>query len=924
MSGIRIYELSRELNVENKVLIDLLAGMGYPVKSHSSSIEFHLVDRLRRQVKLHDLGKKPPKRAAKAKAKPDEEASAAEEKVEAHVETPPEPAPKPVEKPAAIEPAPPVAAQPAPTPPPPVAAPVAPAAPEIKQKAPEPSPEARPEPRPTPPITPRPAQPGVRPQPGAFRPPAREFTRPQQRPGQQPSQYRQGQGQGQGQGQRPFRPDTSPGGPGGRPRFEKPTGGAPGQRPFAPRPVSGAGTTRPSDEQKPSRFQPPGTRAGAAKKGARGKDAHKKKRDGEPFRTEGEIKFLKAKEKIKLKEESKRRREVDEVQRKKDAEERELQKLIAEEEHAKAEAEAKRIVIDEATTVKEFAEKTRQSVNVIISKLISRGIMATLNQTIDVDMAKEMALELGMELKTRDEAEKENVVEEEEDKEKLVPRWPVVTIMGHVDHGKTSLLDTIRKTRVTETEAGGITQRVGAYMVDVGNKGKVVFLDTPGHEAFTALRARGASVTDIVVLVVAADDGVMPQTLEAIHHAEAAKVPVVVAINKMDKPGANPDRIKQDLTAHGLVAEEWGGTTIFCEVSAKKNIGIETLLEMILLQSEVLELRANPDRMASGVIIESKLDKGRGPVATVLVQRGSLKVGDAFVAGGHSGRVRALMDDVGKRVDKAGPSTPVEVLGFGGVPQAGEKFMVVENERKAHQIAMKRQEVARVEGLTSKGHVKLENLHAQISSGEKRDLNIIIKADLQGSIEAMRQALGEIKVENLRINILHSAVGGITETDVTLAAASDAIVIGFNVRPMEKAKALAEAEEVDVRLYGIIYNVIDDIKKALEGMLKPIFKEVVTGRAEVREVFNITGIGAIAGCSVQSGKIVRNSAARLVRDSVVVYTGKVTSLRRFKDDVREVASGYECGIGLEKYSDIKNQDIIETFESQEVARKEGA
>ncbi|MDH5639513.1 MAG: translation initiation factor IF-2, partial [Nitrospinota bacterium] len=434
--------------------------------------------------------------------------------------------------------------------------------------------------------------------------------------------------------------------------------------------------------------------------------------------------------------------------------------------------------------------------------------------------------------------------------------------------------------------------------------------------------ARGASVTDIVVLVVAADDGVMPQTLEAIHHAEAAKVPVVVAINKIDKPGAEPDRIRQELSGHGLVAEEWGGETIFCQVSAKQKTGIDTLLEMILLQAEVLELRANPDREAVGTIIESRLDKGRGPVATVLVQRGTLKVGDAFVAGVSSGKVRALMDDLGKRREDVGPSTPVEVLGFDGVPTAGEVIMVVESDRKANQIAMKRQDVQRIEGLTAKGHVKLESLHAQINRGEMRDLNIILKADLQGSIEAMRQAIGDLKIENIRINVLHSAVGGITETDVSLAAASNAIVIGFNVRPTEKAKTQAESEDVDVRLYGIIYNVIDDIKKALEGMLEPIFREVVTGRAEVREVFNVTGVGAIAGSYILSGKITRNSDARLIRDSVVVYTGKLSSLKRFKDDAKEVQSGYECGIGLEKYNDIKMQDIVETFETQEVERKE--
>jgi len=621
-----------------------------------------------------------------------------------------------------------------------------------------------------------------------------------------------------------------------------------------------------------------------------------------------------------LKGTTKKWKEDDAAGRKAEEEERELLRLIEEEERGKREIESRRIVIDEATTVKEFAEKVHLGVNEIIGKLIGKGFMATLNQTIDADMAKEMASELGFEIKMLEEKEQDTKSVEEEDSDKLISRPPVVTIMGHVDHGKTSLLDTIRKTKVTEGEAGGITQRVGAYRVEL-SKGTVVFLDTPGHEAFTAMRARGVSVTDIVILVVAADDGVMPQTVEAIHHARAANVPVLVAINKIDKPGADPDRIRQDLSGHQLVSEKWGGDTIFCEVSAKSGIGIDNLLEMILLQAEILELKANPDRMAVGAIVESKLDKGRGPVATVLVHKGTLKVGDAFVTGSLYGRVRAIIDDQGQRKDSAGPSMPVEILGFSGVPDAGESFIVYENERKAHQIALKRQDADRVEGLTTRGHVRLENLHAQITKGNIKDLNIIIKADAQGSIEAVQKALDDIQIESVRINVLHGAVGGITETDISLATASDAIVIGFNVRPTEKASAMANDEEVDVRLYRVIYQAIDDIKSALVGMLEPVYKEIVTGRAEVRQTYNISKVGAIAGCYVTSGKATRNSNARLIRDDMVIHTGKITSLKRFKDDAKEVASGYECGIGLEKYNDIKLQDIIEMFKVEEVERQ---
>jgi len=848
LSGVRVYELARELGVANKVLLDLLNGMGYPVKSHSSSIDMHLGDRLRRQVKKMGLEAKSMKKTAKASAKKPA-AATAPKKAKATT----------VKSATAKKKTQPVKKAPAPTGKPTTKKPASAKGKGVKKAVPPVAKAKR---------SPISSEAAKATSPVASSPKTSDA-----------------------------KPTITPAKP--HPRRKE-------QRPF-----TGSGKTGPTLDKKPPRITRGVSHVPRTKKTAQqAKEAREKRKLEESERRLAEKR---------KREEAAIARAQKEKQRKIEAEERELQRLIDEEERAKQEAEARRIVIDEATTVKEFADKLRVGVNEIITKLITKGIMATLNQTIDADVARELALEMGYEIKTKEENELEEEITEDEDEESLAARPPVVTIMGHVDHGKTSLLDTIRKTRVTEEEAGGITQRIGAYAVKL-DKGTVVFIDTPGHEAFTAMRSRGASVTDIVVLVVAADDGVMPQTLEAIHHASAAQVPVLVAINKIDKPGANPDRIKQDMATHNLVPEEWGGKTIFCEVSAKENVGIDALLEMILLQSEILELKANPKRMAYGTVIESKLDKGRGPVATVLVQKGTLKIGDSFVSGMYYGKVRAIIDDRGKRIESAGPSMPAEILGFSGVPTAGESFMVVESERKAHQIALKREESLRLEGLTAKDHVKLENLHAQITKGEVTDLNIIIKADVQGSIEAVRKAFDDIRVESVRVNVLHGAVGGITETDIGLAAASNAIVIGFNVRPTEKANKLAEDEEVDVRLYSVIYNAIDDIKLALEGMLAPVFKEVVTGRAEVRQTFNISKVGAIAGSHVLSGKITRNSEARLIRDNVVVHTGKISSLKRFKGDVKEVTSGYDCGIGLEKYNDVKPNDIVESFVLEEIVR----
>lgn len=580
------------------------------------------------------------------------------------------------------------------------------------------------------------------------------------------------------------------------------------------------------------------------------------------------------------------------------------------------------VKIQEGSTVKDFAELMGQKVGDVIKKLMGMGILATQNHPMDMDAALLLAEEYGLKAEVVNIETAEDVLEEKADEaEALVPRPPVVTIMGHVDHGKTSLLDAIRETNVVSKEAGGITQHIGAYQVSLKGR-EITFLDTPGHEAFTAMRARGAKVTDIVVLVVAADDGVMPQTREAINHAKAANVPIIVAINKIDKPDAKPDRVKQELSDLELIPEEWGGQTIFCEVSAKKRIGIEHLLEMILIQADVLELKANPNKMAAGTIVEAKLDKGRGPVATVLVQSGTLKGGDVFVSGTQFGRVRALVNDKGERVEAAGPSVPVEVIGFSGVPGAGERFIVLEEERKARQIAEFRQAKQRTSEMAAMKKVTLEDLHTQIQEGVVKELNIVLKADVQGSAEAIADSLEKLSTAVVKLKVIHSSVGAITETDVMLAAASNAIIIGFSVRPEPKASELAQREGVDIRLYNIIYNAIDDIKAAMEGLLEPTLKEKVLGRAEVRQTFHVSKVGTIAGSYVLDGIITRQAeGVRLIRDNVVIYEGKLHSLKRFKDDVREVQAGYECGIGIENFNDIKVGDIIEAYAIEKVAAK---
>lgn len=581
----------------------------------------------------------------------------------------------------------------------------------------------------------------------------------------------------------------------------------------------------------------------------------------------------------------------------------------------------KKIIVRGEMTVGETAKLLHKDASEVIKKLLFLGTMATINQELDLDTIQLISAEYGVEveLKIPVEEDKFELFEENDEEADLVERPPVVTIMGHVDHGKTTLLDAIRHTSVSAGEAGGITQHIGAYQVEVNNK-KITFLDTPGHEAFTTMRARGAQVTDITIIVVAADDGVMPQTVEAISHAKAAKVPIIVAVNKIDKPAADVDRIKQSLTEYELVPEEWGGDTIFCEVSAKQRIGLENLLEMILLVAEVEEYKANPNKRARGTIIEAELDKGRGPVARLLIQHGTLKVGDSFVAGVCFGRVRAMVNDKGKRLKEAGPSTPVEITGLNEVPQAGDPFIVFEDERKARDIAEKRSITLRQSEMRANSKVTLEELYKHIQEGDIKELNVIIKADVHGSVEALRGSLEKIDVEGVRVKIIHTGVGAITESDIILASASNAIVIGFNVRPEPLAKNTAEQEKVDVRLYRIIYQAIEEIEQAMKGMLDPVFKENIIGHAEVRNVFKITGAGTIAGCMVTSGKIARNAEIRLIRDGIVVLEGKIDSLKRFKDDVREVAQGYECGISLEKFNDIKEGDQIEAFIMETVER----
>ncbi len=580
------------------------------------------------------------------------------------------------------------------------------------------------------------------------------------------------------------------------------------------------------------------------------------------------------------------------------------------------------IEIGESITVKELAEKLNKPSNDVIRTLIFSGVMAAINQEIDFATAEKVCAEYDVLVEKKEESQELEVLEiEEDDEENLKKRPPIVTVMGHVDHGKTSLLDCIRKTKVTDTEAGGITQHIGAYTITINGE-EITFLDTPGHEAFTAMRARGAQVTDIVILVVAADDGIMPQTKEAIDHCKAAGVPMVVAINKIDKPGANPDRVKQELAEQGLLVESWGGDVISEEVSAKQNLNIDKLLEMVLLSAEMLELKANPNRRAVGTVIEAKLDKGRGAVASLLVQNGTLHVGDSILVGSTYGRIRAMFDDTGKKIKSAGPSIPVEILGLSEVPEAGDRFNQVKDEKTARNMAESRKEKLKAETLLANHRVSLEDLYNQIKEGKVKELSIIVKADVQGSVEAIKQSLEKLSTDDVKVRVIHGGVGAITETDVTLATASNAIVIGFNVRPDSNATAQADRDGVDIKTYRIIYDAIEDIKSAMIGMLDPEYKEVVLGTAEVRETYKISNVGTIAGCYVKDGKLRRNAEVRIIREGIVIFESTLSSLKRFKDDAKEVAAGYECGLSIDKFNDIKEGDLVECFVMEAIQRKE--
>ena len=588
-----------------------------------------------------------------------------------------------------------------------------------------------------------------------------------------------------------------------------------------------------------------------------------------------------------------------------------------------AEAACGVVEIGDTITVKELCEKLGKPTAEVIKNLIFLGVMAGVNQEIDFATAEKLCEKYEVIAERKKEETELEAFEEDTDivEENLEKRPPIVTIMGHVDHGKTSLLDAIRKARVTDTEAGGITQHIGAYTVTLNGE-KITFLDTPGHEAFTAMRARGAQVTDIVILVVAADDGIMPQTKEAISHCKAANVPMIVAINKIDRPGANVDRVKQELTEHGLVSEDWGGDTICVPVSAKTGENLDSLLEMILLTAEMQELTADPNRKSKGTVIEAKLDKGRGAVASLLIQNGTLHVGDSILVGSTYGRIRAMFDDMGKKIKSAGPSIPVEVLGLSEVPAAGDRFVVVKDEKTARNMAEIRKDKIKTESHQTSHRVSLEDLYSQIQEGKVKELSIIVKADVQGSVEAIRQSLEKLSTDDVKVRVIHGAVGAITETDITLAAASNALMIGFNVRPDSNAIAVAERDGVDIKTYRIIYDAIEDVKSAMIGMLDPEYKEVVNGKAEVRMTYKISNVGTIAGCYVTDGKIVRNSEIRVIRDGIVIFESVLASLKRFKDDAKEVNKGYECGLSVERFNDLKEGDIIESFTMEAVKRKE--
>jgi len=892
MSKIRVYELARELSLTNKALMDKLHKMEIPVGSHMSSLEDEVVQRIKAVI----FGKKEPSSldtrvkptVIRRRRKPTEPAPVeADEPAEEAAEAAPQPESEPAEpEEQAAEPQ-----------------PEAPATVEARapEPAPAPEPEAEPEPEETAPAL-------VEPETAVAETHAADAAAPLA---------------------------TEP-----APADEESAGAAPSSSaaPSAKKVVRKLKRDEPARiiklptattvervmRREPAVIEPRSTRPprpgeAVAVPAPGDADADKrKKRKGKPEEPEAEKKFIKKKisffkkaviEAEDLYDDQRVRKPRKGAKGKREAGQKGAAPL--------AKAIKRRIKVDDNIVISELAKRLGVKAGEIIRVLMGMGTMAGVNQSVDYDTATLIAAEFNYEVE-RAAFEEDTILKAVEDEpEKRLTRAPVVTIMGHVDHGKTSLLDAIRKTRITETEAGGITQHIGAYYVRT-ERGAIAFLDTPGHEAFTAMRARGAKVTDLVVLVVAADDGVMPQTVEAINHARAANVPILVAINKIDKPGADPDRVKRALIERGLTPEEWGGTTIFVNVSAKQNTGIDQLLEMILLQAEVMELRANPDKLARGHVVEAKIDSGRGPVATVLVSEGTLHAGDPVVCGVHSGKIRAMLDDTGQPIETAGPSIPVEILGLSGVPMAGDEFVAVADERAAKQISLHRMQKQRARDLTQASRPNLENLFERMKQGEIKELNLIIKADVHGSIEALSDALTKLSNDEVKVNVVHAASGTISESDVALATVSSAIIIGFNVRPTPKVQAQAAEDSVDMRFYNVIYDVINDVKSAMTGLMASRFEERFLGSAEVREVFQIPKVGAIAGSYVTDGKLERGRSLRLVRDGVVVYEGKNNSLRRFKDDVREVQSGYECGIGIENFNDIKVGDRIEFYYLEEI------
>ncbi|OPY84444.1 MAG: Translation initiation factor IF-2 [Syntrophus sp. PtaU1.Bin208] len=906
MSKKRVYELARELGIDNKELISRLEKLGIAVKSHSGTLEDNEVDRVTKE--FHARGSKEMveerikttviRRRAVPVSKEEEiaEMPPVETEKELQVKAPQEPAPPEEAKPVGVveakpviqekEPAPAVK-KPLPTPEIPSKEPVAPPVPEISKEEKVEIPEKIKEEAKREPLVSEPEKAPVAPQgaaaeekaPVRVQPARREFRPPVSSPpaggGAQARQAPQREAVKKPEIGGISRPTVPPGRE--APKIE-------GEKPKKKIKIP---------DEMPAREQPPAKKKVTLRKAPEKKDFRKVmeeetvERGARPGRWKEEKKAAPVKMK---------KTEIT------------VPKAIK-----------RRIRVGEAITVGDLAKKMGVKANEVINKLMRMGLMATINQSIDFDAATLIATEFEYQVEQAGLEYDESMFKVESAVENLKPRAPVVTIMGHVDHGKTSLLDAIRKTRVTEGEAGGITQAIGAYHVNLKGR-EIVFLDTPGHEAFTAMRARGAQVTDIVVLVVAADDGVMDQTKEAINHSKVAGVPIIVAINKIDKPEADPGRIKQALTEYGLVPEEWGGETIFSEVSAKQKIGIEELLELILLQADILELKADPDRPARGVVIEARLDRGRGPVATVLIQEGTLHEGDAFVSKTEYGRVRAMNDDQGRRIKEAGPATPVEVIGFSRVPQASAEFNAVEDEKKARSIGEYWMRKERERELSATSKITLEQLYEKMKEGVK-ELNVILRADVQGSLEALADALTKLSTEDIKLKVIHGSTGAITETDVMLASASNAIIIGFNVRPDARVVELAEVEGVDIKLYDIIYNVIADVRAAMEGLLEPEYREVVLGRAEVRDLFRVPKVGTVAGSFVLDGKVIRKANVKLVRDGVTVFDGKIASLRRFKDDVKEVLAGFECGIGIDGFNDLRLGDLIEAYVSEKVERK---